>query len=331
MKRKSSENERDGNGGACRRTITVAVAFCVLNLLFLSACAELEKPAAEPFFAQTNPPKKQEFRWSNGRLPKSLDPAIASAPPETDVVRAVYEGLTETDPRTLDEVSGVAESWSATDAYKVWRFTLRKNARWTNGKPVTAEDFVRSWKRLIAMGKKAAHSNLLDNIVGVPPDGGAVQVSSTAAADLLLNSSPTPGLPVLPVQQLSRPVNANVNSVPSVRPSSSNPETRKSDEPEGETFGIVAQGENVLKVTLVAPDRDFPKLVANPIFRPIYGDGEEFEGKDLKAPVITNGPFKIASVDSSGIVLDRSENYWNRDRVKLERVHFVAMENAEKA
>ncbi|MEO7673865.1 MAG: ABC transporter substrate-binding protein, partial [Pyrinomonadaceae bacterium] len=186
-------------------------------------------------------------------------------------------------------------------------------------------------KRLIAMGKKAAHSNLLDNIVGVPPDGGAVQVSSTAAADLLLNSSPTPGLPALPVQQLSRPVNANVNSVPSDRPSNSNSETRKGDETEGETLGIVAEGENVLKVTLVAPDRDFPKLVANPIFRPIYGDGEEFEGKDLKAPVVTNGPFKIASVDSSGIVLDRSENYWNRDRVKLERVHFVAMENAEKA
>ena len=73
-------------------------------VLFSISCTQIQKPEPEPFFAQSIPPKAQEFRWSNGRLPKSFDPALAAAPPETDVVRALYEGLTETDPTTLNDI-----------------------------------------------------------------------------------------------------------------------------------------------------------------------------------------------------------------------------------
>src|SRR3712207_2197451 len=83
----------------------LCVSLCVLcGLLFLSSCNELEKPKTEPFYAQTAPPPKQEFRWSNGKMPKSFDPATASAPPETDIVRAIYDGLTDTDAKTLAPV-----------------------------------------------------------------------------------------------------------------------------------------------------------------------------------------------------------------------------------
>ena len=334
MKPGSSGNKSETVGVTLRRQFTVAVAaFCLSSFVFLSACTELEKPAAEPFFTQTNPPKKQEFRWSNGKLPKSFDPATASAPPETDVVRAIFEGLTETDPKTLEEVSGVAESWTATDNFKVWTFNLRKDAKWTNGKPVVADDFVRSWKRLIAMGRKTAHGNLLNNIVGVPTGAGVTQISSTDEADLFLNSAPTPVLPNMSLQQLARPTNSNANSWQiKTGETNSNSQTEKPGavNPETNNLGIVAEGDHVLKVTLISPDKDFPKLVANPIFRPVYGDSD-FAGKELNASVVTNGPFKIVSVDSSDIVLDRSDSYWNRDKVKLERVHFVPMENAEKA
>ncbi len=329
MQRSSGGNEGEIAGVTLRRKFTFAVAaFCLPGFVFLSACNDIEKPVAEPFFSQTNPPKKQEFRWSNGKLPKSFDPATASAPPETDIVRAIFEGLTETDPVTLNEVAGVAERWSATNNYKVWTFDLRKDAKWTNGKPVTAEDFVRSWKRLIAMGKKTAHGNLLNNIAGIPADSGVTQISSTDAADLLLNSAPTPILPNMSLQ-MSRPTNSNINSGQiEAGEANSNSQMVK---PAAENLGIVAESSHVLKVTLILPDKDFPKLVANPIFRPVYGDGEGLQGKELNAVIVTNGPFTISSADSAGIVLDRSETYWNRDGVKLERVHFVPMENAEKA
>lgn len=331
-----SGNKSEKAGVTPSRTFTfAAAAFCLLCFAFLSACTELEKPKAEPFFSQTSPPKKQEFRWSNGKLPKSFDPATASSPPETDVVRAIFEGLTETDPKTLEEVSGVAETWEATDDYKVWTFNLRKDAKWINGKPVIAEDFVRSWKRLIAMGKRGAHTNLISNIAGIPAGPRVTQISSADEADLLLNSAPTPRLQILPSQQLAaRTDNSNANSArPGRNEANSNLQTQKSEteKPDDDKLGVVAEGDHILKVTLILPDKDFPKLVANPIFRPVYGEGEYFTGNELNASVVTNGPFKIASVDSSGILLERSENYWNRDSIKLERVYFVPMENAEKA
>ena len=260
----------------CRMFTYALTLLCVAALIVLAGCNELDKPAPEPFFAQTNPPKKQELRWSNGKLPKSFDPALASAPPETDIIRAIFEGLTETDPATLNEVPGVAESWSSTDDRKVWTFNLRKDAKWTNGRPVTADDFVRSWKRLIAMGKKAAFSGLVNNIAGVPA-GSAAATTPPAGSDLLFNASPTPLIPNMPLQQLAQPPsnsNSTAGQLPRTGESNSNAQQVKPGEKklESEKLGIVAESEHVLRVTLVAPDKDFPKLVANPIFRPVFED-----------------------------------------------------------
>src|SRR5690606_17964018 len=93
-------------------TSAPALFIVVTVLLGLSACTELQGPKPEPYFAEATPPVRQEFRWSNGRLPTTFDPAKAASPPETDLVRAVFEGLTELDPATLTEMPAVAESWS---------------------------------------------------------------------------------------------------------------------------------------------------------------------------------------------------------------------------
>lgn len=307
-------------------------------LIFLSAflsfsCTQLEKPEPEPFFAETIPPKVQEFRWSNGRLPKSFDPALAAAPPETDVVRAMYEGLTETDPVTLVEVAGVAESWSSSEDLRVWTFKIRKSARWSNGKHVTANDFVRAWKRLIKLGDKTAHRVLLSNIAGVPKPAPDVQPSTTDAADPLLGSNSNQSS-VAPLQQMGRTPTAS-NSIPVTPAGGANTNTASpaptASADDLSTLGVVADDDLTLRVTLVVPDKEFPRLVANPIFRPIFNNGEEFVGKELNTGVVTNGPFRVAKADQSGIVLERSANYWNRDSVRLERVHLVAMDSPEKA
>jgi len=140
------------------------------TLLFLvglfSACTEIQKPNPEPFYAETAPPPKQEFRWSNGKAPASFDPARAAAAPETDIVRALFEGLTEIDARTLKEIPAAAEKWTSSDDLRVWTFQLRRDARWSNGERVTADDFVTSWKRLATLGDKAAHRELFQTSSG---------------------------------------------------------------------------------------------------------------------------------------------------------------------
>jgi len=79
--------------------------------------------------------------------PASLDPLKAVGLPEIQVIRDLFEGLTNQDAQGKI-VPGVAQSWSSNDN-KTWVFTLRNNARWSNGDPVTAQDFVYSWQRLV--------------------------------------------------------------------------------------------------------------------------------------------------------------------------------------
>ena len=65
----------------------------------------------EPYYGRVVAPSAQEFNWSDGGLPQTFDPAFAAAPPDTDLVRAIFEGLTDYDPQTLAPIPAVATRW----------------------------------------------------------------------------------------------------------------------------------------------------------------------------------------------------------------------------
>jgi len=305
-----------------------AAIFAFLFILISTSCTQLNKPEPEPYFAESPPPKVQELRWNNGKMQKSFDPALAAAPPETDIVRALYEGLTETDPATLQEIPGVAESWTSSEDSRIWTFRLRRDAEWSNGKPVTADDFVRAWKRLIKLGEKTAHRDLLSNIAGVPNPASHGSTSSEAEQFLDANSNQAPAN--LPAQQRFERLPANANVRPDTRSATGNSNTAWPAAPV-ESLGIVAEDQHTLRVSLIHPDPDFPKLVAHPIFRPIFSNGEEFIGKELNPTIVTNGPFSLSEIGQQTVLLERSKNYWNRGKIVLERVRIVASESPELA
>ena len=128
-----------------------------------------EEPST--YYGKITPPHAQEFRWSDGGLPQTFDPAFAAAPPDTDAVRALFEGLTDYDPQTLAPIPAVATRWESSHDGRVWTFYLRDNARWSNGDKVTAADFVRSWQRTLKIGPLAPHTELLANIEGANANG----------------------------------------------------------------------------------------------------------------------------------------------------------------
>ncbi len=123
----------------------------MINLRF-TLTALLVASYGSTAFAADVPPgtqlaEKQEIVRHIKDEPASLDPAKAVGLPEIQVIRDLYEGLTNQD-ASGKVVPGVAESWQSSDN-KTWIFTLRKDARWSNGEPVTADDFVYSWQRLV--------------------------------------------------------------------------------------------------------------------------------------------------------------------------------------
>jgi len=92
--------------------------------------------------------EKQTMIRNNGAEPQSLDPNKIEGVPEANISRDLFEGLLITSTKDGHPIPGVAESWDNKD-FKVWTFHLRKDAKWSNGEPVTAQDFVYSWQRLV--------------------------------------------------------------------------------------------------------------------------------------------------------------------------------------
>ncbi|MDU6923911.1 oligopeptide ABC transporter substrate-binding protein OppA [Franconibacter helveticus 513] len=90
--------------------------------------------------------EKQTLVRNNGSEVQSLDPHKIEGVPESNINRDLFEGLLVTDVDGHPS-AGVAEKWDNKD-FKVWTFHLRKDAKWSNGDPVTAQDFVYSWQRL---------------------------------------------------------------------------------------------------------------------------------------------------------------------------------------
>ncbi|AZI87479.1 oligopeptide ABC transporter substrate-binding protein OppA [Kosakonia sp. CCTCC M2018092] len=90
--------------------------------------------------------EKQTLVRNNGAEVQSLDPHKIEGVPESNVSRDLFEGLLISDVEG-HPTAGVAEKWENKD-FKVWTFHLRKNAKWSDGSPVTAHDFVYSWQRL---------------------------------------------------------------------------------------------------------------------------------------------------------------------------------------
>lgn len=89
---------------------------------------------------------KQTLVRNNGAEVQSLDPHKIEGVPESNVNRDLFEGLVIGD-LNGHPVPGVAESWDNKD-FKVWTFHIRKDVKWSDGSPVTAQDFVYSWQRL---------------------------------------------------------------------------------------------------------------------------------------------------------------------------------------
>jgi oligopeptide transport system substrate-binding protein len=85
---------------------------------------------------------------ANGDEPQTLDPAIVTAQLDQRICLAIYEGLTSCDPAG-NIGPGVAEKWEMSPDGRTYTFHLRANAQWSNGEPLTARDFVESWKRVL--------------------------------------------------------------------------------------------------------------------------------------------------------------------------------------
>lgn len=101
-----------------------------------------------------------------GGDPETLDVGKMSGEPEGRVAFNIFEGLSMPPQSTGKPVKGVAMDYQVSEDGKTWTIKLRQDAKWSNGDPVTAEDYVYAWKRVMTPGFDADYAEFMDFIEG---------------------------------------------------------------------------------------------------------------------------------------------------------------------
>lgn len=132
-----------------RLGIFVRLLLAILTIALVAGCTRS---------GETIPPNT--LRYALEQEPSTLDPAKSSTLPESTVELAVFEGLTRLNDKDMPEPA-MAESWTISADGLVYTFKIRANAQWSDGKPVTAQDFEYAWKRALNPAVAANNAYML--------------------------------------------------------------------------------------------------------------------------------------------------------------------------
>jgi oligopeptide transport system substrate-binding protein len=188
-----------------------AARIVAAGLLALAGCARREAPVGAAARTQT-------LLLGNGAEPEDLDPQVVDAYSDQNILLALFEGLTAIDERTSQAVPAAAQSWEASADGLTWTFHLRDGLRWSNGEPLTANDFVQSWRRMLSPALAAEYADLLYPIrnaeafnQGREPDPSVLGLAAPDARTVRIElARPTPYLPVLVALPPWYPINPRV-------------------------------------------------------------------------------------------------------------------------
>ncbi|MGY0398853.1 MAG: peptide ABC transporter substrate-binding protein [Ostreibacterium sp.] len=225
----------------------------------------------------TNVQAETVLRRGNGAEPKTLDPQINRGVAGSNILRDLFEGLVAED-KDGKLVPGIAKNWDVSQDGKTYTFHLR-DSYWTDGTPVTANDFVYGWQRAVNPATGTSYSFLL-----------------------------------YPVKNAENLATGKIKDF--------------------SKLGIKALDDKTLVVKLNDPTPYFLGMLTNSVTDPIPKKVIEKYGRTWTRPenMVSNGPFKMSKwIPQAGLTLVKSDSYWDRNAVKLDKVIYYPTEdkNAE--
>jgi oligopeptide transport system substrate-binding protein len=126
------------------RTLTAALTLIVASVSLAPAAFAQRETAVESGL------RTQTLHLGNGAEPADLDPQVSTVFTDYLILISLFEGLTIIDEATSLAAPGVAERWNISPDGLTYTFHLRENGRWSNGDPVTAQDFATSYQRILS-------------------------------------------------------------------------------------------------------------------------------------------------------------------------------------
>ncbi|MBU1093810.1 MAG: peptide ABC transporter substrate-binding protein [Firmicutes bacterium] len=285
-----------------KKLVTLIVALAIV--FGLAACQE--------------PRDTTVLRWNIGADPLTLDPSLNGASDGGDVINNTFEGLVREFNGVVEP--GIAESWVTSNEGKTITFTLR-DSFWSDGSDLTASDFVYTWLRAMSPETASEYAWIWEytNVVGANEYVYFYDEADNATGDenvydddgVLVGTNYSDGL---------------------------DDETGYTLAESRDNVGISAPNDNTLVVELNNPTSYFVSLMAFYHFLPVKQSSVEAVGGEdglwAKKPdlAVSNGPFKLTEYTlGDGLVLEKNDNYWEADSVKLEKIEGSFIDNESTA
>ena len=221
------------------------------------------------------------------------DPAIVDDSITANVLAQCYDGLYKLD-KDGNVVANLATDLpEISEDGTVYTIKIKDGLTWSDGTPLTAEDFVWSWMR--AMTTQGYYTNFMYNYIAgtthmVEKDGKQVEIPYTDMADLEKN------------------------------------------------MGVKAVDDTTIQITLKMSAPYFTSMLTNTVFYPVnknevgsdVSKSEWVKNASADDPIVTNGAFEITGVNiKDAITLAKSDNYADKDNVKLENIEFKVMSDLD--
>jgi oligopeptide transport system substrate-binding protein len=329
-----------------KRFITLHHGFAILFLAsLLSSCTSSAKSR---YFGQTVPPDENVFRYITGGEPESLDPAVPNGQPEARILMALYDGLIEYHPVTMDPLPALAESWEIKEGGTEYIFYLRKNGRFSNGDPITAHDFVYSIRRGFDPKLASRNASLGYYIkYSEPYNAGMGFVRDEAGKFLLkkdLVESVTPSDVTAPSPAdtefhkfLDEPERFAIPIAEKDRKKIFDKDPKIKAAVEGkevvpvkaEDLGVEAIDDYTLRIKLYQPAPYFLGLLGHQFFRVVNRKIVEQFGDKWSRPenIVTSGGYKVlAHRPYDELIVVKDPMNWDTANIKLDRIEFYPLD-----
>ncbi|MBK8465155.1 MAG: peptide ABC transporter substrate-binding protein [Chloracidobacterium sp.] len=324
------------------RRSQMLAAFFVLS----SVLAGCSSSAGSRYFGKTVAPKDKVLRYVSGSEPETLDPQLPDGQPEARIFMALYDGLVEYGPKDQQPIPAIAKSWEINPNLDEFIFHLRDNAKWSDGKPITASDFVYSMRRGFAPETISRTAIALGGVIKYAEAFNAEAVfvkkgdKFLLESDLAVEGESKAVLPFGPDTEFHKAVNATrvtLDGDEKKRSKQLDADPKLKAAVEGAEFvpvkaediGVEAIDDYTLRITLRQSTPYFVGMLAHQYFRFVPRQAIEKYGKEWSRPehIVTCGAFRVKEHRPyDKLVVEKDPNYWDAANVHLDRIEFYPLE-----
>lgn len=329
------------------KTAVLFLAIVVVSSLFAGCSTK----ASGRYFGQTVPPKDNVLRYVSGSEIESLDPPITNSQVDARVLVALYDGLVEYDPKTTEPIPSIAESWELNQDGTEYLFHLRHNAKFSNGDPITANDFVYSIRRGFSPELASRNASLGYYIKYAEAYNSGQSFVRDANGQFLLKKDfeePNPNAPAAQVHDtlggdsefhrfIDSPERLYLPSDEKARTKILDKDAKLKAAVQGKEFvpvraedvGLEAVDDYTLRIKLYQPAPFFLGLLAHQFFRVVPQKVIEKYGNAWTRTenIVTSGSFKLAVHKPYDVLkVVRDPNNWDAANVHLDGIEFYPLD-----